>query len=284
MRISGSMQARLGRPAGPGVVGAPRQALLPETALHLVVVGVALAVAAAWIARAAALGGNFAAAALLAYGVGAAIVLLRVRAWHPFPGFGLPNLVTTLRLALTALVAGLAADAAAVAAAGDAWLWMFVGLTLLALALDGVDGWAARRTGIASAFGARYDLEVDALLILLLAIVAWRLDKAGSWVVAIGLLRYGFVAAAWAWPWLEAPLPGSYRRKGLCVVQVSVLCMLLAPWLVAPLSEALAALALLALLGSFAVDVRWLYRRRPLAASHRPGRRPRPQPSRRRRR
>ena len=41
-------------------------------------------------------------------------------------------------------------------------------------ALDGVDGWLARRSGIASAFGARFDMEIDALLILVLAVLAWR--------------------------------------------------------------------------------------------------------------
>ena len=39
----------------------------------------------------------------------------------------------------------------------------------LLLALDGLDGWAARRQGLVSAFGARFDMEVDALLILALA-------------------------------------------------------------------------------------------------------------------
>ena len=61
--------------------------------------------------------------------------------------------------------------------------------------LDGVDGWLARRHRIASAFGARFDMEIDALLILALSVLAWRHEKAGAWVVASGLLRYAFVAA-----------------------------------------------------------------------------------------
>ena len=48
-----------------------------------------------------------------------------------------------------------------------------------------------------SAFGARFDMEVDALLIQVLAVLAWQWDKAGPWVLMSGLLRYVFVAAGW---------------------------------------------------------------------------------------
>ena len=34
-------------------------------------------------------------------------------------------------------------------------------------------------------FGARFDMEIDALLILALSILAWRHGKAGAWVVAV---------------------------------------------------------------------------------------------------
>ena len=40
--------------------------------------------------------------------------------------------------------------------------------------LDLVDGWVARRTGTASPFGARFDLETDAALILVLSWLVWR--------------------------------------------------------------------------------------------------------------
>ena len=41
-------------------------------------------------------------------------------------------------------------------------------LSTLALVLDVVDGWVARRTRTSTAFGARFDGEVDAFLILVL--------------------------------------------------------------------------------------------------------------------
>ena len=41
----------------------------------------------------------------------------------------------------------------------------------LVLLLDGVDGWLARRGGWCSRFGARFDMETDALLVLLILLV-----------------------------------------------------------------------------------------------------------------
>jgi phosphatidylglycerophosphate synthase len=128
------------------------------------------------------------------------------------------------------------------------------------LALDGIDGWLARRQRLETAFGARFDMEVDALFILVLAALAVGLGKAGAWVLALGMMRYGFVAASLAWPWLAAPLPPSLRRKAVCVLQIAVLAALLAPPVAPPVSGALAAAAFAALAWSFAVDVRWLAR------------------------
>jgi hypothetical protein len=79
-------------------------------------------------------------------------------------------------------------------------------------------------------------------------------------------MRYLFVAAALAWPWLGGSLPPSRRRQTVCVVQVVTLVVVLLPIIGAGVS-ALAAAASLALLAwSFAVDVAWLWRARPMAA------------------
>ena len=94
---------------------------------------------------------------------------------------------------------------------------------------------------MASAFGARFDMEVDAFLILVLAALAWRFDKAGVWVLASGLMRYAFVAAAWVWPWLNAPLPPSRRRQTVCVWQIGVLIGTIAPIIRPPFSALVAA-------------------------------------------
>ncbi len=145
--------------------------------------------------------------------------------------------------------------------ARDALLLILVG-SLLALALDGVDGWLARRTGTISRFGARFDMETDALFMLLLAVLLVDIERAGPWVLALGLMRYAFVAAGKVWHWLEHPLPESLRRKAVCVVQVVALIVALAPFWPAAWAPPLLLSALVLLTLSFAVDVVWLARHR----------------------
>jgi phosphatidylglycerophosphate synthase len=127
----------------------------------------------------------------------------------------------------------------------------------VALLLDGVDGQVARRTGTASAFGARFDMEVDAFLILVLSVHDSM--SLGPWVLAIGLMRYGFVATSVPYPWLKVPLPPSQARKIVAAVQgVALTAAVVLPH---PEAPAATAAALVALTWSFARDIRWLARK-----------------------
>ena len=173
---------------------------------------------------------------------------------HPFERFGTANLVTTMRAALVALVAGLIGEPAVPLVAMAALV-----LSLMATMMDGVDGWMARRIRMESAFGARFDMEIDALLILALALLAWRHGKAGAWVIASGVMRYVFVVFGWLMPWLERPLFPSVRRQTICVIQVTGLMLVMAPIVVPPLSGLVAAAALAMLGYSFLVDTVWLW-------------------------
>jgi phosphatidylglycerophosphate synthase len=193
----------------------------------------------------------------------ASVVVARIAAFHPAETFGLPNGVTLGRAVATALVCGYAAECAVSFAPADALAWGFALLAIASIAVDGVDGWLARRVGPATDFGARFDMEVDALLILALSLVAVALGKAGPWALLIGLMRYLFVAAAWVRPHLSAPLPPSFRRKLVCVIQGLALCLLVLPPVGPELGVPIAAVALVALAWSFAVDVAWLERHRP---------------------
>jgi len=103
-------------------------------------------------------------------------------------------------------------------------------------------------------------MEVDALLIQILAILVWQWDKAGAWILVSGLMRYGFVAAGWVWTWMQAPLPPSLIRKTICVVQTAALLVALVPQVTPPASVLVAAAGLGALLYSFTTDTIWLWR------------------------
>jgi phosphatidylglycerophosphate synthase len=139
-------------------------------------------------------------------------------------------------------------------------LWFTIGIVTLVAALDGVDGWLARRLGMESGFGARFDMETDAALILVLSVLVWQHDKAGAWVLMCGLMRYVFVGAGWLLPWLAGPLRSTLRGKTIAVVQYIGLSVALAPIITPPFSTLVAAVTLAALSWSFAVDVMWLRR------------------------
>ncbi|MFD3683585.1 CDP-alcohol phosphatidyltransferase family protein [Nocardiopsis sp. NPDC058631] len=161
--------------------------------------------------------------------------------------------VTLARAVLVGGVVALVADG------GPAW--PLVALASVALALDLVDGLVARGTRTESPFGARFDMEVDAFLILVLSVrVASEL---GWWVLAIGAMRYLFVAAAQAAPWLGGPLPPSQARKAVAVVQGVALVVAAAPGVPVWAAVAVVSAALVSLTWSFGRDAVGLWRSGP---------------------
>src|SRR2546423_1883535 len=138
----------------------------------------------------------------------------------------------------------------------------------LALALDAVDGWVARRTRTTESLGARFDAEVDAFLILVLSVYVAR--SAGAWVLAIGAARYAFLAAGWPLPWMRAPLPPRYWSKVVAATQGIVLTIAAADVLPLALSRAVLLAALVLLGESFGRHVWWLWSHRHAAHSRVP--------------
>ncbi|WP_326563822.1 CDP-alcohol phosphatidyltransferase family protein [Micromonospora peucetia] len=179
--------------------------------------------------------------------------------------------VTLARAVLVGGVTALTVDALA-PAAGDrpGPVGVLVALAAVALALDAADGYVARRTGTASALGARFDMEVDAFLILVLGLAV--APAVGAWVLALGAMRYAFVAAGWLLPWLRRPLPPRYWRKVVAAAQGVLLLVAAAGVLPGPGDALVLAVALALLVESFGRDVGWLWRHRPAreVPRHRP--------------
>ena len=193
----------------------------------------------------------------------AAVIVARIGPYHPHARFGSANIITLGRLIITSLLAGLAVELAVFQVRMTPIVaWCFLIVAVIGLVLDGLDGPVARREGLASRFGSRFDMEVDALQILALSVVAFTLAKAGWWVLVGGLVRYLFVVASVACPVLTGALPPSWRRKVIAATQGGVLAALLAPVITPPLSTLAAAIVLILIVYSFAMDVFWLARRR----------------------
>jgi GTP cyclohydrolase II len=175
---------------------------------------------------------------------------------HPFPRLGAANRITLARAGVACLIAGRVLDPAPL---GVAERWTLVALAGLALLLDGTDGWAARRQGLASAFGARFDMEIDAFAIAVLAITAVKAAAVPYWVLAIGAMRYLYLGAGRVFPALLRPLPprgfADRRRKTIAVVQSVALLCSLAPATPPRWAMAVSGVALGLLAYSFAADI-----------------------------
>lgn len=170
--------------------------------------------------------------------------------------FGPANRVTLGRATLVGGVTALVADSFQ----SPPPVTLLVALTAVALILDAVDGKVARRTGCSTALGARFDMEVDAFLILVLSV--YVSTQLGPWVLLIGAMRYAFVAAARFLPWLNAALPPSTGRKTVAALQG--VALLLAGAQILPYAATLATvvLALGSLVWSFGRDIGWLWKNR----------------------
>ncbi|WP_328795403.1 CDP-alcohol phosphatidyltransferase family protein [Jannaschia marina] len=220
----------------------------PAPALRLATAGAGLAILLGLLTLAIAPEGL--AAGLAVYLLGVAVAVRGMARAYPHDRLGGCNLVTTARLALVGAVAAVGV------AQGPGWT--LAGLALLALLLDGTDGWLARRQGLVSRFGAAYDMEVDAALAACLALVLLAAGRAGPELLILGFARYAFVAAAWIWPWLAAALAESFRRKAICVVQIATLVALATPLGTDGPARALSLVAAALLVWSFARDIRRL--------------------------
>jgi phosphatidylglycerophosphate synthase len=175
---------------------------------------------------------------------------------HPFPRLGAANRITLVRAAVACLMASRALDPAPLGAADR---WVLAAVAAAALLLDGTDGWAARRQGLVSAFGARFDMEIDAFAIAVLSVAVVEAAAAPCWVLAIGAMRYLYLALGYAVPLLRRPPPpaafADRRRKAVAVVQSVALLAALAPATPATWAPVICAAALVLLAYSFAADI-----------------------------
>lgn len=183
---------------------------------------------------------------------GGTVVLLLLRALRT-TDLGLANAIT---LGRAVLVGGVVA----LVAAGATHTTVIAALATPALLFDLVDGRVARRQCDVTALGARFDMEVDASLILVLSVAVT--GSAGGWVLAIGAARYAFVAAGFVLPWLRETAPARPWCKVVAATQGVVLVTCVSGLLPGPASTGALATALVLLAESFGRETWWLWRNR----------------------
>ena len=198
--------------------------------------------------------------------VATGLVLLADRAFHGCPGrsFGPADHVTMTRASLACASAALVTDALlrpeGRGPSPFPAVVLLVALATTGLALDWVDGRVARATGTVTSLGARFDMEVDAFLVLVLSLNATR--TLGAWVLSIWLARYALLAAERVLPFLRRPVPVRHWSKVVAATQGVVLTVVAADLLPPRASTVAVVLALGLLAESFAHQVRRLWRTR----------------------
>jgi phosphatidylglycerophosphate synthase len=192
----------------------------------------------------------------IACGVVMTVALARGALRYGHDRLGPADWVTLARATLAVGVAALVADSFD----ESADVMLLVTLSSMALVLDAVDGWVARRSKTTSKLGAQFDGEVDAFLILVLSVYVAR--SIGIWVLLIGLARYAFFAAGWWLPWMRSELPPRYWRKVVAAIQGIVLTIAAADVLPSSLTAAALVGALALLSESFGRDAWWLWAHR----------------------
>jgi len=169
---------------------------------------------------------------------------------------GAANAVTLVRAVLSVVIAGLVVSS-----------WqspvprpLVVALAVVALLTDAVDGRIARALDQVTAFGAAFDMETDAFLILVLSVYAVPL--VGAWVLLIGLARYLLLLAGVVWPWLKAATAPRRWAQVVAAVQGVVLTVVASDAAPRRVSETMTLLSLALLTESFAHQVSELLRLR----------------------
>jgi phosphatidylglycerophosphate synthase len=159
-----------------------------------------------------------------------------------------PNAVTALRLSII-LAAGISMHGAL----GIGW----AAAVAVVFALDYIDGWLARRANGTSEFGARFDMETDALVVLVVDLELYLRGEFGPWILLTGFLRYAYVVCVALVPPRSGEVPRSkfgWRAFGTLVIGLS-----LALALPGPVGTVGAAIGTAAVTLSFARSFHWSY-------------------------
>jgi CDP-diacylglycerol--glycerol-3-phosphate 3-phosphatidyltransferase len=144
------------------------------------------------------------------------------------PGLGAANHATLLRGLLLAVLTGFLFSPRP----SGHLAWLPGLLYSLAVALDNLDGYLARRTQRSTRLGERLDMSFDGLGVLVAALLAIQYGQLPLWYLSVALARYIFLAVLWILRRLGKltyDLPPSASRRGFAGLQMGFLAVMLWP-------------------------------------------------------
>ena len=83
-------------------------------------------------------------------------------------------------------------------------------ITAIVACMDILDGYYARKDNNATIVGEYLDKEVDAIFVLFMTVMIYHYELLPSWILVIGILRYGYVLLL---PYLKSNEKKEYRSK-----------------------------------------------------------------------
>lgn len=176
----------------------------------------------------------------------AVLVALRAGSWTPSGRFGVANAVTAFRVVLIVVLAALPRIGAGAAL-----------LVAAIFALDGLDGLLARRNATESSFGALFDMETDALLVLVAALRLAQAGRLGPFILLPGLYRYLYAVAISVAKTARGDAPRS--RLGRYAFAAMVTSLTLSLWPVELVHGKVAVVATALITLSFARSLSWSF-------------------------
>lgn len=172
------------------------------------------------------------------------------------------NQVTAVRAAGAVACAALVALALTGRVPADSWwLALVAGPTLL---LDLVDGKVARLAGTETAFGARFDMEVDAAMVAILSIHA---APVAPLALLVGAARYLLALGTWLRPQWRGPVTPRRFRKVVAATVAALLWVTTTPVTPTAIVWACVVASVALLAWSFGTQVLELERRAPAGRS-----------------
>ncbi|MFK7979416.1 MAG: CDP-alcohol phosphatidyltransferase family protein [Saprospiraceae bacterium] len=126
------------------------------------------------------------------------------------------NQITALRFIISSVTALIVTEIPAFSS------FMLFGLAIL---LDGIDGFLARKYNSASVVGALFDKTVDAYFVLLLSFILVLHYDVPFWFIGIGYLHYGYELVLYGLGWHSLTIPpnpiGKYAAAFLFISLLS---------------------------------------------------------------
>lgn len=169
------------------------------------------------------------------------------------PSLGPATLLTVVRGVLVAFLAGFLL----LPRPTESLVWLPAALYGLAALLDYVDGTIARLTDHVTTLGARLDVEIDALGILIAPLLAVIYGQLPVWYLLAGAARYIFVAGKWHRRRTGKAihdLPAGPASRILAGVQMAFLAVVLSPLLTPTEATSLGVAVLVPFLANFLRD------------------------------